>query len=842
MRQRCYIRPAAALLAALAGGIAAGGCLPGHPASALLAAGAAALGGIVAAIRRRGARFSPLVLFAALGYLSLQPWVAPRLPADHILRFAGRTPWRITGTVDRPPVNRGGRCRFILDTQHLAEGGRRVPVHGRLRVTVLSEHRGLRAGDRVVLTARVKAIRNFANPGGFDYRRYMAYRGVRVSCYVRRGRLKVLAEAKGGPGDLVNRMRGRVAGFIDRAPLMTGSPPVRAVLKALLVGDRQDISPRLRAAFNRAGAGHLLAISGLHVGIVAAAAFFLLRWLLSHVGFLVWRGWTAGAAAVLTLFPVLGYGVLAGMSASTQRAVIMVAVFLAALVVGRRHDLMNTIAWAALVILAVFPPALFSISFQLSFAAVFWIVFGLQQPVVKHALERLRPHPVLGRLFSLVLVSLLAVLGTWPLVMFYFNQISLAGPLANVVLVPLMGLAAVPLGLGGVALLPLTRWGAAALLNLSAGAVAGGLEVIEAVAGVPFAALTTVTPSALEIAGYYVLLGAAMVLLLGGRAPAPAGGAPPPPAVTARRAAAVLGLGALLLLGADAAWWLHVRFWHRDLRVTVLDVGQGSGALLELPRGRVMMVDGGGFSDNAGFDVGEKIVAPLLRRRKILTVDTLVLSHPNSDHLNGLLYIAEHFHVRRILSNGQGQPTRGYARLLEIVARRGIRKPPLVRIPRRQDINGAQLEILAPPADFMKRRRSDHWRTVNNNALVVRIRLGRVSFLFPADIERPMERELVARWGTALKSTVLAAPHHGSRTSSSPTFLEAVDPKVVVVSCGYANRFRFPNPRVVARYRRLGARVFTTARCGAVTMVTDGRRLTVTAARGDPCRRGTLTN
>ncbi len=841
MRRRFYIRPAAALLAALAGGIAAGACLPGYLLPALFAAGAAALWGIGDALRRRGARLSPLVLFAALGYLSLQPWVAPRLPADHILHFADRQPWRITGTVDRAPVNRGGRCRFILEARSLEKGARRVPVRGRLRVTVLSEDHGLRSGDRLALTGRIKAIRNFANPGGFDYRRYMAYRGVWASCYVQRGRLKVLAKADGG-AELVDRLRRRIAGFIDDAPLVVGSPPVRAVLKALLVGDRQGISPRLRGGFNRAGAGHLLAISGLHVGIVAAAAFFFFRWLLSCIGFFVWRGWTAGAAALLTLLPVLAYGVLAGMSASTQRAVIMVTVFLAALVAGRRHDLMNTIAWAALVILALFPPALFSASFQLSFAAVFWIVFGLQQPVAKRALQRLRPHPVMRWLSSLVVVSMLAVLGTWPLVMFYFNQVSLVGPMVNVVLVPLMGFAAVPLGLGGIVLLPLTQTGAVVLLNLSAAAVAGGLVVIEAVARLPFAALTTVTPSALEIAGYYVLLGSAMALFLGERAPETADGKETPPTAAARRFAAALALGALLLLTADAAWWLYARFWHRDLRVTVLDVGQGSGALVELPRGRVMMVDGGGFSDNAGFDVGEKIVAPLLLRRKILTVDTLVLSHPNSDHLNGLLYIADHFHVRRILSNGQGQPTRGYARLLEIVARRGIRKPPLADIPRRQDINGAQLEILAPPADFMALRRTDHWRTVNNNALVVRIRLGRVSFLFPADIEHPMERELVARWGAALKSTVLAAPHHGSRTSSSMDFLEAVDPKVVVVSCGYANRFHFPNPRVMARYRRLGARVFTTARCGAVTLVTEGRRLSVAAVRESSCPPGALTN
>ncbi len=839
MMRRFYVRPAAALLAGLVVGIAAGNRLPGYTLPAGLLALAAALWTVADLVRGRTARAVPLILFTLLGYLSLQPWVAPCLPADHVRYFAGPRKWTIGGVVAETPVNRGGRCRFVLRTHFLEKPGRRMAVSGRLRVTVLAENRSLRAGDSLSLRGRIKAIRNFANPGGFDYERYMAYRQVWVSCYVRRGQLRVLEKAAGsGAAAAVDELRRRVSGFIETAPLLTGRPSVRAVLKALLIGNRQGISPSLRQAFNRAGAGHLLAISGLHIGIVAAAAFFLFRWLLSRIDFFLWRGWTASAAAVLTLLPVLSYGLLSGMSASTQRAVIMVAVFLAALMAGRQNDLMNTIAWAALVILTVFPPALFSVSFQLSFAAVFWIVCGLQQPAFKYAVEKLRPHPVLKRLFSLMAVSLLAVLGTLPLVTLYFNQVSLVGPLANVVLVPLMGFAAIPAGLGGLALLPFTHTGALALVNVSAAAVAGGLALIEAVARLPFAALTTVTPSPVEIAGYYGLLGASMAFFLSAPAPSANSGQAARPIFSVRRPAAALALSALVLLAVDAGWWVYARHWRQDLRVTVLDVGQGSAALVELPRGRVMMVDGGGFSDNAGFDVGERIVAPLLRRRKILTVDTLVLSHPNSDHLNGLLYIADHFNVRRVLSNGQGQPTRGYARFRDIIARRGIVMPALDHIRRRQWINGARLDILSPPDDFRKRRRQDHWRTVNNNSVVVRIGLGRISFLLPADVERRMEKELVAQWGGALKSTVLLAPHHGSRTSSSVMFLKAVAPEVVVVSCGYGNRFGFPHTQVLQRLQRLGAEVFTTARHGAVTMITDGRRLIIETTRRADLKQG----
>lgn len=859
MIRRFYVRPAVVLLAGLIIGIAIGGKLPGYALPAGLLAATAALWVIIELCGHWPAGASPFFLFVLLGYLSLQPWVAPRLPADHIRHFAGRQKWKITGVVTNAPVNRSDRCRFILQTQFLEKSGKRISATGLLRVTVLFENSEILAGDRLSFTARIKAIRNFANPGGFNYQRYMAYRRVWVSCYTRQGQLRVLEHQTAGhaAGGIIAPLRRRIATWIDNAALINDIEPVRAILKALLIGDRQSISTQLRHDFNRVGAGHLLAISGLHVGIVAAAAFFLFRWILAHINFFLWRGWTAGAAAVLTLIPVLAYGMLSGMSASTQRAVIMVTVFMAALMVGRQNDLMNTIAWAALLILIVFPPALFSVSFQLSFAAVFWIVCGLQQPHIKRTMAALKPRPILARLFSLIAVSLLAVLGTLPLVMYYFNQVSLAGPLANVALVPLMGFAAVPLGLGGIALLPLAQTGALVLLNLSAMAVAAGHFVIVSVAQFPFAALTTVTPSLVEIAVYYILLGALMAVFPdaspstdtlperagpGNRMATGTFCADDTPALPIRRLAAAAALLALLVLAADVGYWVHARYWRQDLRVTVLDVGQGSAALVELPRGRVMMVDGGGFSGKSVFDVGQQLLAPVLRRRKILTVDTLVLSHPNSDHLNGLLYIAEHFHVKRVLSNGEGQKTRSYARFLRIIAEQGIGMPVLDSSCREQRINGAVVRILSPPDDFLKRRLTQHWRTVNNNSVVVKICLDEISFLFPADIEHRMEKELVKRWGPALKSTVLLAPHHGSRTSSSTAFLKAVAPRIVVVSCGYGNRFGFPHGQVLERYRRLGATVFTTASNGAVNLKTDGHKLAINSMHHVSLKSSPLTN
>jgi competence protein ComEC len=277
----------------------------------------------------------------------------------------------------------------------------------------------------------------------------------------------------------------------------------------------------------------------------------------------------------------------------------------------------------------------------------------------------------------------------------------------------------------------------------------------------------------------------------------------------------------------DACYWVYQRFWHPDLRITVIDVGHGSASLLEFPGGYNMLIDGGGFADNSAFDVGKNIVAPLLHRKKIRSVDTLILSHPNSDHLNGLIYIADQFHVKRVWTNSEARMTLGYKTLMEVIANKKIILPAFEDMPRHHRINGAKLDFLYPPQDFLHRKQTEKWRNTNNNSLVVKVSLGTTSFLFPGDIMAAAEQELVGIAGRKLNSTVLIAPHHGSRSSSSGAFLSEVDPEIVVVSSGRQSRFKLPNPAVLKKYQNHGCAIFRTDINGAVSLSTDGRQLEI---------------
>ncbi len=334
-------RPVIPLLVALMAGIRLGTLRPGHLLWGWLAAGAGLLLCASPLLRARPARLAPMGLFLAVGYLLIQPWAAPRFPDHHVARHTGETRWEISGRVAGDPLLSQRRTRFVLAVDTLRSPQETVAATGKIRVTVADGAPGLAPGDRVRFSSRLRAPRNFNNPGGFDYRRHLAFEGVWVTAFCAAGSLRVLDQAPPAGGAAALRaFRSRVSGLIEGAA--PGAGP-RGLLKALVLGDRAAVPADLLEAFNRAGVSHLLAISGLHVGMVAAGAFWLFSGLLAFVRPLLWRGSTRKWAACLTFFPVAAYGLLAGMSPSTQRAVIMVTVFLAAVCLDRDQDPVNTL-------------------------------------------------------------------------------------------------------------------------------------------------------------------------------------------------------------------------------------------------------------------------------------------------------------------------------------------------------------------------------------------------------------------------------------------------------------------------------------------------------------------
>jgi competence protein ComEC len=808
-----YCRPAIPVTLALTAGIVLGERLPGYGPAALILLMATVLLSAVYVWRERSARGTPLMAVMAAGYLAMMPWMSPAHGPDRVAHYLDTGYWRIQGTVIDPPVVRFGRERLRLAVDRLSRDSVLHTVHGRIRLTVMGPVR-LEPGDRLTFAARIKPFHNFRNPGGFDYRQYMAFQGIEGSAWVKAEKLKRTGcRPPTAASWRIQGVRRRLSRLIDAAG-DEKTADERAVLKALVYGDRSGIDSGLRQRFNRAGVGHLLAISGLHVGIVASVVFGCLCWIFSFCPPLLWRGWGRRWAAAATLVPVLAYGILAGMSPSTQRAEIMVAVFLAALILGRGTDIVNTLALAALLILAFYPPALFSISFQLSFAAVLSIVYGFEK--IAHSMGNAESAAARsGRwLIRFMLVSALALAGTLPVALFHFNQTSTVGIAANLILVPLVGFVAVPTGLVSALAAVISPTASIFGFWLTIKVLHLALLVVGFFAGLPFAAVHTVTPSLLEIVLYY-LAGWSLLNL------------------RATSVAAWVLAAALILGSADGLYWSYQRFWHRDFKVTAIDVGQGTSTLMELPGGKVILDDGGGFSDNRLFDMGRLVLAPLLWCRKIATVNIMILSHPDADHLNGLIYIANHFHVRELWTNGDINSTMGYRELMEACRAKAIVVRHLNADARKSIIGGVTFAILNPAAGALAKTDNIGPGDRNNGSLVVKATFGSTAFLLPGDIMARGERSMVRRAPEELAGTVLFAPHHGSDTSSTPALIAAVDPKIVVISAGAGNRFGFPDAKVTARYRQAGCRILNTATRGAISMRSDGKTVEARPFVGD---------
>ena len=680
------------------------------------------------------------------------------------------------------------------------------PTTGRLLVTVRTVEQPWQLGDGLEAQLALRHPRNFGNPGEFDYEAYLARRQVYVTGFA--------------PSDRAWRRRPirrwTVRGYLEhwrdavgRTIRQTLDGDTATIVAALLIGEAAALTPEIRQRYARAGVSHVLAISGLHVGLVAAAAYAAARWLLSRSEWLLLRANVPKLALMFTALHVLFYAAIAGGSLSTIRAVVLVQLSVVATLVNRPRDWLACLAVTAIAISLWWPGSLFEISFQLSFVAVLAIVLGMRRVTTwwnaweEARLVRLRGlHWRLLRWFVLSqAVTVCALLGTAPLTAWHFNRLSFVAVVANAFAIPLLGFLPVSIGLLATLVVPLMPTLASALLVATGAIVTGADWLVRLCATLPGASVRVISPSSVELVLLYGLLAALLI---------------------PRRSHQLLVIAiCTLLLGADAAYWYQQRFHRGTLQLTFLSVGQGDSTLIEFPGSAVMVIDGGGLSIN--FDVGDRIVGPYLCRRKIGQVDYLVLTHADFDHFGGLTFLVRAFAPGAFWWNGfPGLGSRfstfeHTVRVHEVsttVAWRGFRRV----------IDGVEVLVLHPGSKAAG--------SSNDRSLTVQLRYGQTSVLFPGDLEAKGERALLGAERGALRSTILKVPHHGSRTSSSIPFVRAVSPRLAIVSAGYRNRFRMPHPDVLAVYRERGTQVWRTDRDGAVMVrVTEDGGITVTTGR-----------
>ena len=759
-------------------------------------------------VKGRKAWFLPSIVFVLIGIVASSRIPNPDHPSHSIQELLQKKNVILTGTVTHPLEQGPTRSRMILNLASFKKGDSWQTVSGNLLLSIRNCQKPWPVGQRLAARVRIRPVRNFNNPGTFDYRQHLANQRIWVRGYVRSDMdLVPLDKPRRNLNFFLHGLRSKVRAFLEGCL----PPDVSGLYRSLLLGERYALSVDLQELLYNAGIGHLLAISGLHLGLVAGFSFLVCYFVLARIPPVAGR-WGARPVAALAAFPVaLAYGLLTGMALPTLRATLMLAVFTLALVVQREKDLVNSLLLAVLLILSIYPETLFTASFQLSFIAVTALILILPVLPVPHPLlpqgdnrERLR---CLGRrLYQFVCGSLIIFLYTTPVALYHFDRFTTLGIPANLIAVPVVGFLVLPSGLLAVLLLPMSSFLAGFVLTLGSLGLNLVIALSTALGNLTWATLWPGSPKSWQVVLAY------LILLL-------------PLAKTNRWSRLGLMAGcSLVLIGS---WMIPYHFGSAKslLRVTFLDVSQGNSAVVELPGRSTMLIDGGGFHGNS-FDVGRYVVAPYLWHRRITHLDAMVLSHPHPDHYQGLRFVAAHFPVEQFWYSTVSRWDPDFRSLLKTLAEKQVVFLSPKELSSDQNINGVEVQVLHPPADFSGSATNLTNKELNNLSLVVRLRYKDVSLLFPGDIEEETEDQLVRR-AHLQPVDVLLVPHHGSRSSSSLPFLQRLKPKIAIFSVGYDNRFHLPAYSIRRRYDALGIQTYRTDVDGAITISTDGNKLEV---------------
>ena len=773
------------------GCLVAGGLLPFAASEVLVTAGLLAWIAWSAAPRKRRPKAVLLAGALALLFGSVRAAVAVRSHdaamkraevVAHTSRCAG------TVRVDETPIEQRGSLRWA----GVLRGGDCEGVAWSGRVTLFSALEPIARGDDVAVVAQLAPptrLWNDGDPRPREARQGSERSGGAVDARILRRGVGVLA--------WIDRERDRVRRRIEA----TFPEDVAPMARALVLGE-SDLSAADDAAMRGSGLAHLLAVSGMHLVIAVVAVVAALRSILVRVERLAGRIDVGRVTAMVGIPLAWGYAEFAGDGGSTRRAAWMLTVSFLARALGRRPDPARAFGWSLLAMAAGDPLAVFDVSFVLSGAATAGLFVFSERIASFTGRLAFLPRSIVRSLAA----TLAATLPCAPILARFSPAVPLGGVVANLLAVPVGESAALPLCLAhGL----LRGWPAAERGSAIAGS--GALRIVGALArwfaGTSVLSAAVPPPTSWQMVAITVGLLGIVVARKRWRWP-----------ITLVAGAAVL----LLEIGARRSGRPKGL-----LRATFLDVGQGDAALVDLPDGSAILIDGGGLVGSP-IDTGERVVAPMLRSRRRDRLALAVLSHPHPDHFGGLATGLGATAVGQLWDTGQGEREDmggGYAVVLRNLRAQHV---PILRPPSicgAHRIGGAELTVLAPcPEPTVD-------RGPNDNSIVLRIAFGERAFLFVGDAEEQEEQDLLTLPAGALRADVLKVGHHGSRTSSSPAFLAAVRPDVAVVSVGARNRFGHPHPTTLASLAGAHARVLRTDEEGAVTVATDGRTLDVSSAR-----------
>lgn len=665
----------------------------------------------------------------------------------------------------------------------------------------------LSPGDTLAIRTDLKRPDSFRTPGVFDYGQFLARKDIWITGFVRSPLfLHKVEESQSllhSLHYLPERLRTTIGKHIDASV----SAETSGVYRAILIADRSQVNEKTLESFRGSGTMHILAISGMHMAVIGTLLYVSIFWILSRSEQLLLRFTLKKWAALLSLPVLIGYGLLAGMNTPVFRAVIMSSIVILAICTNRQKSPGTLLAFAAMLILAIDPLQLFTVSFQLSFSAIAGILFLL--PVLKKLLypadDSLSPLSINIKILKWIaaglLVSLVANLATAPIALYSFNRFSTVGPLANLIIEPLICLWSLAAGFLSIPFIFIAPQIAAFLLQFGSLGLDAAMRAATLFSSFSFSTIWLPTPPVWLVLIYFFSLIVFAFSCLKKR---------------------WWSFVSLFMLAVCILYFIHPPTFNKrgnaaSLRISYLDVGQGSSTFLEFPSGFRVLIDGGGSSYTTT-NVGERVIAPFLWKNGIQEIDAVIITHPDADHYNGLEFIIRHFSPKILWVRDKD----GHDNQFKYLIQQAKEQQVSVIVPEAGDflIEGAQSFECVENA-FILENEANISRTNANNGLILKACGLQYCALFPGDIGRSSEKALINH-GVDLNANILLSPHHGSITSNSSQFLEAVSPDYLLVSAGRSTKGYFPHKELARECDNRQINLFTTSDQGTLEVKTKG--------------------
>ena len=691
-----------------------------------------------------------LIVFI-MGFIWMGVFSANTLHSNISEEFFNK-PIKVIGKIHALPEQSGQKIRFSFQALEPFQAKLKLSWYGKTPDILNND-------DTWQLLVTIKHNNSYQNQGGFDYEQWLFYKQFDATGYVRRSEINQLISksSRTSVDSIRQNIRHKLANQLAELPFL-------GVINALVIGDRSLISREHWELFKATNTTHLSVISGLHIGLISGFLFILSSF--------IWRQCSRCSlkipanivGAYFGLSSALIYALIAGFSIPTQRALIMASVVFLSLILRRYHNTWQLYGIALILVLLSNPLSVFSAGFWLSFYVVAVIIYGVSQHKNRHWFIRL------------LYIQLLISLATLPLIAWFFHSGSILSPIANLIAIPIFSFISTPFSLIGTLFLTID----AQFLSHYSFAIANQSLVylsslLQSLTEINFNLWHYSQQSSLDLV---VLILIALLALL-------------PGALKLRKIA-------LLLI---AIIWVHPneQVRHGDVKVTVLDVGQGLAQVVRTKNHTLLFDTGAKYP--SGFNMGDAVIIPYLHSQHINFLDLIIISHGDNDHIGGLDSILKNIKHHKILSSVPEKISKSSA---------------LCQSKPSWEWDGVSFQMLNIKQNF----------NGNNASCVLKISTQKRAIILTGDIERKAEQHLINIWGVQLKSDILISPHHGSKTSSSDQFLTAVNPQQVIISSGYKNRFNHPAKVVTTRYKDHNIQILNTNCTGQIDiLITDNIHL-----------------